>query len=645
MEKVLEIIDKKQEELRKVEIDEETVKFLNMFSLNISHLCSNEFIDLIICFYMIKYDTTLESAMEEVNKVYLFLEDVKDLDYNSVLELVDTFYDLEVRFGKKLGNRSFDDYIALYENDEVLDDVKTMLRVYLERFSKSEINEFLKWLNNDVLCEIICLAAALKGVEYNLENVQESNPLNVFGVLDSLGNLSREENRRLNKFCGITKKSDYLKIMDKEFASDIEELKRFKEKKTNETTTKKRYVNKQLKNLEQLTNLLKGKKLTVDELLKLTDDEEIIHYSLLEVIKLNNEKYAKKYEELVKGQKNPINVLEKMFNDFNYNFNALTEEEQNILMSLNNEERLAENLRFLSTSSLKFIREHDEVFLNILLLNIEALMQLDSLLLREKINADFILKYGKKFNALTIKTLVKNVNRLDMQRVDFDSILNYNDSILLNLNTNLFDVVTMYGIDFKCPNLKQYEFIENSNLLNVIDSFIEIGLFNQIKNSPNLISESSYYVIKRINIMNKLGIPYINDRNTINQMARSGKDFYIGDDELEEYDYQNYSLFMDNEMLNVLNNSENVEVLDLIPAELSFIEDYKKNDQVYIIGTQCFSRVKVLRCLKTLIDAGFVNYDEILFNSLIYNYPTHLNMDVIEELKNIGKNIQRKQLK
>ena len=98
-------------------------------------------------------------------------------------------------------------------------------------------------------------------------------------------------------------------------------------------------------------------------------------------------------------------------------------------------------------------------------------------------------------------------------------------------------------------------------MLNIIDGFIELGLINQIKLLPNLITPSSEYVIKRIGVMQQIDEAYVNEKNILNQMARSGKDFYISDENLSEYNYQNYSLFMNSDMLNVLNSSDNVETL------------------------------------------------------------------------------------
>ena len=162
MENVLELIDKNILDLKSVEIDQETVQFLNKFPENVSSLCTMDFIDIVTCFYLVNFDTSLIIAKQEVNKVSSFLEDLKMLEYENVLDLIDIFDDLDGKYGKKLGNKDYDDYMFMYEQDDQLEDVKTMLKAYLERYRKSEINEFLKWINNENLCKIMCLASALK---------------------------------------------------------------------------------------------------------------------------------------------------------------------------------------------------------------------------------------------------------------------------------------------------------------------------------------------------------------------------------------------------------------------------------------------------------------------------------------------------
>jgi len=640
MDSVINLINNKIDELKNIDIDNDSVEFLKMFNATVTSLCKIDFIDLVTCFYMVKKDVSLESSLNEINSIHAFLEDIDELDYEDVLCLVDAFYELKEKYKEKLGNFQYNDYMSLFKFDGTLSDTKKLLKDYSSVLSIDEINKFLNWMNDDELTDIICLAAALKGIKTNLEKTVESaNDLEIPEFFN------RKLTRKLSEYYIKDVNSSYITAMNEELNEDIEELKSYKDKKIREVTSLKRSINKKLKNLQQLVESLNKNKLTVDELLKLTDDEEIIYFVLLDMIKRKNQEFENVYQKLEGYQKNPINKLEKMFHDYNYNFNLLTEDEQNQLMSLGNDAKIQENLSFFSSSNFKFIEEIDEAFVPLLLLDIENLMQIDSLLAREKISQEFVLKYGNLFDSLSIKILVRNINKLDMQKIDLSNLEKYNDKIIWDLNIKLFELIVAYGIDLKNQNLKQYEFLEQPELLDIIDEFIEIGLYNQIKTLPNLINSQSSNVIKRIMLMNQIGQDYLNERNTLNQTARTGKDFYLGDDMLNEYTYANYQIYMDEEILNILKSKDNLEIFDELPEEISFIESFKKNNQVYMIGDKCFSRIKVLRCIKTLMDLGYTNYKDMLFNALIYNHPNYLSFETIEEVKNIDDNNIRKQLK
>ena len=639
MENMRKIINNKILEIKNTIIDYDSLNFLNMFTPNVSSLKENDFIDIITCFYMVLLDTSLSDALTEINKVRPFLEDMLDLDYDEILSLVDVFYDLEVKFGERLGSYTYDDYITITSDDEVLTDTKDLLKEYLTKLSKKEINNFLNWMNDDILSDIICFASALRGIKSNLDQaIVEADGLEMPEFFKS------KENRRISSGYITEVKGSYLKTMEEELKEDIEKLKIYKDHKNHEIASLKRNMNKKIRDLEYLLQSLNNKTLTLDELLKLNIDEEVLYYALIELVKIKNEEYSNNYQMLENYRKNPVNKLEKIFHEYNYNFNLLTKDEQNVLMSLSDLEKIRENLSFFSTTSLNFLSEKDEVFVKLLITDMEILMQIDSLLFRDKIDSDFVRKYGSLFNDLTTKILVRNVNKLDMQKVNFNTLLEYNDKILLDLNTKLFDCLVAYGVDLKNPNLNHYAFLEDSKLLNLIDEFIEIGLLKQIQSLPNLISSKSKIVIKRNILMQDLAKDYLNERGTLNQVVRSGKDFLLSDDDIDKYTYQNYSIFMNEDMLNVLNNKDSVEILTDIPDDIAFIESFKKNEQVYLIGGNYYSRIKVLRYLKTLIDEGFNDYKEMLFNVLIYNYPRNLDVEEIEELKNINKNIKRKQL-
>ena len=221
------------------------------------------------------------------------------------------------------------------------------------------------------------------------------------------------------------------------------------------------------------------------------------------------------------------------------------------------------------------------------------------------------------------------------------SLIDYDSNILFNLNNQLLDTIALYGIKLNTENLKQYEFLTNPKLLPIIDKYIEIGLIDQIQSLPNLITDSSNVIINRIIIMQMLGMDYLNTHKTLNQKVRKGENFYLSDNNLEEFTTPNYKNYVSKDIIDLLEVKSNIEVINELPKEIEFIEDYKINDYTYMIGDKLYSRIKVLRYLKTLIEEGYTNYNDILFESLIYNYPTYLTIEDIITLKSITENTKK----
>lgn len=659
---LIELIKKRREDLKNNPVDTTDIDYLNKFNANVKALSDCDFFDIITIFYMIRENVSLEEAIEEINCFRDILEEVlmQEDDPEFVIKIMDMFYEFMDKYKNKFNETTLSEFSAVRGASKILLLVKTLLKTLKLKYSESDINKFLKWMCTDELSDIIALAANLKGVKEQLNLVyDELDDLIDINVVKEQLNLSDKEAESLdlynilptreikklqNNFVNGVNNS-YLKDMDREFKKELDELSTYKSKKQSEINSLKKKLNRELRDLDLLEQDFLNGRLSLEKIEKYKLRDDIRYLAMIELIKQRNIKFNETYKRVEGYRKNPTNQLEVMFDKFGRNFNKLTDDEQKLLANGYSLDFIKENLNFITTSSLKFLDENDEAFVNILTQEIDDLMQLDSLYVRSKISKGFILSYGKNFNSLTIKMLIHNVSKLDAQKINFSVIDDYNRELLLNLNAKLFDLIVKYGINLNDENLKHFEFLENTKLINIIDKYIELGLLNQIQSSPNLIMNSSEVILKRIVLLEQLGEDYLTDKMTLNQKARSGKDFYLGDSLLDEYVSFNYQTFMDDEVLDILNSNENIELLDSLPEEIDFIENYKKSDQVYMIGGLYFSRLKVLRSLKTLIDYGLTDYKYLLFQALIYNYPKDLSFEIIECLKNIDENIQRKQLK
>ena len=130
MEKVVNLIDKKISDLKQIDFDNDTIEFLSMFNCNITSLCKQNFVDLVMLFYMVKLNLNVESALDATGKIYPFLEDMEELSYEDVLALSDNFYEIKEKFDDELGNWTYADFMKLKKFDRTLSDTKKLLKEY-----------------------------------------------------------------------------------------------------------------------------------------------------------------------------------------------------------------------------------------------------------------------------------------------------------------------------------------------------------------------------------------------------------------------------------------------------------------------------------------------------------------------------------
>lgn len=636
---LLEMIENRESYLKSIEIDNSDNEYLKGFSANVQDLMNKSLIDLVTVLHMVKNQKSYHEASNDINEISIFLEIYEeDLSSHEFYEFVNSIFVFSQHYKEELNNFEFNDFMDAKISGKGIKDIRKLLKSYNRQYTIKEINALLKWFCTEELCIILLLAADIKKIKETVENSDVEVIDYTFGAISSR-KIKKEVNKSMKR-----NNNHFINVANKILEEELNKLNSYKLACQKKVSQKKKEINKQLRDLDSLRTQIKNNNVNLEDLKKYSIDDELMKLALIALIKQRNVEFAENYAINYSYQENPVSKMEKIFNDLGYNFHKLTEEEQQSLTSTFTEEKISENLNFLKTSSLSFISENDEAFVKVLTLDIDILMQLDSLLIRKKITPEFILQYSNLLNALNVKVLGYNINKLDAQKINFEALNNYNDRLIIDLNNKLLDMLIQYGIHLNSEKLKHFELLEEPNLLDIIDEFIELGLIKQIQTMPNLINASSKLVIKRILIMQLLDEQYINEYNTFEQTVRKGKDFYLSDEALNEYINQNYETYMDVDVLNILNAKDNDEILEELPDEIKFIEMYKKSSHIYLIGDKYFSRYKVLRCIKTLINQGYTNYQEILFQALIYNYPKHLTPEDILELKSINEEVAKKQL-
>ena len=630
-------IKAEKENLEKTVVDTSLVDYLSTYSVSIGELIYYSYEEVVRLLFQAKYDLPIEKTEEKIEEIQQFLDDFDHLEGEEIDTLITIFQAVIEEYADKLKDYSSKSFLSVKTRDEDFRTLQGFIKGLIKSESEEKVDAFLSWLCDDELSNILEFGAIVKltfgYIDRNEIEVPED--LNIVPA--------RVINKRVDQIIK-NQNTSILKSAQKALDDDLSLLDGYKNKKLAASKQEQRELNKKLRDLDLLEKDYLNNTLNIDSLKKYNISKELYKEALIELLKRKNENYKKVFAENQYYLENPVTKMENIFNNNGYNFNLLSEQAKHLLTQEEIEESIAENLNFFKTSSLSFLEETEPAFIKLLLLDVDVLMQLDSLLIRDKITKDFILKYYKEINALSVKMLCTNINKMDAQKINFKTLNNYNDKLGLDLNSKLFDLICLYDIKLNSENLKHYDFLVNPSLLKIIDQFIELGLTSQIQSLPNLITDSSSGVIKRIIVMQLLDENYLTEHNTLNQTVRKGENFYLGDDIIDQYVRKNYTSYIDPEIDEILSINDNLEILEELPEELKYIEKYKKSDYTYMIKDKYFSRIKVLRYLNTLIASNYTNYDEMLFNCLIYNYPSTLSVEDINDLKNIKEDSLKKQI-
>ena len=633
MNNIIDIIDKKLVEINNYTIDTKDVDYLKKFEGNLFKLIECNDIEVITAFLMANLKKSYNEVIKIVNANKDYIEDILSMDAHDIIDFCEAIYqgtcDIE-----GIEDMSLDDFLNLKLKDHNYKVTLKFFKQTIKDNGKVKTNTLFKILTNKDYRDIIAFMGNLHEFkesvdEYTGENFDKL----VEEQIEKNSNIRPQDMKKIVKM-STNKALEFInnrceKLLEN-YLKTFNDYKVYLSKKVLKEEREKNYL---IRDYTNLKNELLHNTLDIEKLKKYDIDPYIYNIALDEIIKNRNKEFKSIYETLSYYRENDINKLEVLFLKNGYNFNLLSYVDQEELNSIHDIKEIEDKLKFLKTSSLKNIKENDKSFIKLLLLNKELLEVLDTLVIRKRISHSFILNNSNLIDSVSIKRIIENINKLEELKIDFEKLNKYNDTIINSLDYELLEEIKSYNIKCESNNTNIYSFLEDKRLLLVIDMFIELGLIDIIKNNPNLISVNSINVIKRINIMDSLNEKYINNHGTLNQDVYKGKNFYISDDDLDKYLYINYSNYMNQEIKNILDNSDMISRINEIPDEISFISYFDNNDGTYRIGDLIFSKNKVLRSLNILYNSGYTNYKEMLFNSLIYSYPKYLSDNDITLIK------------
>ena len=628
-------INQELEKLENISIDKTDINFLNKFNLNVNSLIEYDDIDLLTALCMVNNGNTYINTKKVIDECIDFYEDIFLNDPHDIIDMCESFYQTNLRLNNPI--IKLEDFMKLKIKDENYKYTKKILKAYKKVYDNDYMQKVLTSLLNENNLDAIALIANLKEYKKDIKKYQINSLMgyNIFDEKDINNKIKKRIVKKINKDIVNNKSKELYEIIK----NRLNTFSKYRDKLNKNINTKTKERNYKIRDYNLLKNDILSGKLSIEKLKKYKLDDKIYNIGLKALIKLNNKDYEKTYKLLNEYRKKDLSKIELLFHEYDLNLNILNLKQKELLSNVDIK-TIEENLKFIKTSSFSFLKENDNAFIKILLLNKQLLEELNNLLVRNRITKDFILKNENILDSTNVIRLINNIYYLESLKINFEKINTFDDSLLYNLNIKLLELLKRYNINFE--KLVDFSILKNIKLINYLDMFFEMGLNNIIINNPNIINNNSLDIIKRINIMKYLNEDITNEHGTLKLIVTKGIDFYLGDNYLNMFTYFNYSHFMNKEYLDILNNNENIDLLCVIPDEILFIEDYKYRNDLYKIGDKLYSRNKVLRLLNTLINNGYTDYKDMLFNVLIYNYPSNISLEDINSLKSI---IYRKGIK
>ena len=380
--------------------------------------------------------------------------------------------------------------------------------------------------------------------------------------------------------------------------------------------------------LEKILEDIKKKKIIDLNDYKRLDEPKILTEIVIYNSELNNDIYDSLVNENKGLKGNDIGILEEELLNSNIDIDL-----DMLEVSLSDAKEKIEILKKYSS-----ISKYNNIMLylinNISKENIRKLFNLvnDNILDEEFIlnNIIYIKDENNLINIFNIINLFKDNN------MDIINVLKYNKDVLFfNYNHLLLVLNTYkkYGIDLskECYN---YEFLFK-DMTYIIDSFIEIGEYELIKNNLSLLNSNSIMIIKRCILYKELNNSLVNDAGKLRGSLRKEENFIMSDSELNETIISNSNSFIKDDIVECLNNNinKNNKLFNL-----NVISKYLVDEYTYKFNNILISKNKIIKNLNILYEN---NYNELysdkdlLLYSIIYNFPNILTKEDIEYVKNI----------
>lgn len=594
--------------LNKVE-DEEfeldaDLEYLSKFKYNYESLSKESVSTLFKLFYLCfsrfdinKIDDRITSLREYIDRIKAEDYSMLSIIYDNILNILESGRTIEYLYIKQ---DTYENMLEQFKNLKIEKDIELFI---ISIFSKNNKIDFRMY--NQAL---------------NLLNTM--NKINIFKEVKDLLEIQNakiedmsEENRNKTK-----------KVIRNHFPHLLENISNMNNVYIDLAGKKKKFISNKKRRTNALNSckesILNNNKVNINEITKFFSNDLLEIYLLEYNNSLVNKEYCNILNDIKELDNNQVNLKERILATYECNVDS-----SKILLDSNELEQYIK----LIDKSIPNVKKYNNIMLLLLnKLSLDELAYLLKLINNKLISERFLLD-----NIIDIISNIDNfIKNIELLKIIFNikDIVKFDKNILYLNNEYikyLINIYKMYNINFN-SDIHNFDFLKKDYSYQ-IDKFIEIGLYDLIKNNIGLISNETDILIKRCLFNKYINEPILNDNNKLCGYIRKEETYLLSDEELIESMLENYTDLIPIDIIEVLSSN-----VTNFTNNIDAIDNYLVDDIYYNFDGMLVSKNKVLRNYSKLKDLNISESDKILY-SILYNYPSVITKENVCFLNNILK--------
>lgn len=587
----------------KFELDAD-LEYLSKFKYNYESLSKESVSTLFKLFYLCfsrfdinKIDDRITSLREYIDRIKAEDYSMLSIIYDNILNILESGRTIEYLYIKQ---DTYENMLEQFKNLKIEKDIELFI---ISIFSKNNKIDFRMY--NQAL---------------NLLNTM--NKLNIFKEVKDLLEIQNakiedmsEENRNKTK-----------KVIRNHFPHLLENISNMNNVYIDLAGKKKKFISNKKRRTNALNSckesILNNKKVNINEITKFFSNDLLEIYLLEYNNSLVNKEYCNILNDIKELDNNQVNLKERILVTYECNVDS-----SKILLDSNELEQYIK----LIDKSIPNVKKYNNIMLLLLnKLSLDELAYLLKLINNKLISERFLLD-----NIIDIISNIDNfIRNIELLKIIFNikDIVKFDKNILYLNNEYikyLINIYKMYNINFN-SDIHNFDFLKKDYSYQ-IDKFIEIGLYDLIKNNIGLISNETDIIIKRCLFNKCINEPILNDNNKLCGYIRKEETYLLSDEELVESMLENYTDLIPIDIIEVLSSN-----VTNFTNNIDAIDNYLEDDIYYNFDGMLVSKNKVLRNYSKLKDLNISESDKILY-SILYNYPSVITKGNVCFLNNILK--------